>query len=90
LLDKHQVLIDTCSKDKNRNIKKYQAEYKTLFDSCGLKGNYDKLMKYSDLSNENDLRRLREHILERESDEALYDYQKVNYIIAMNRFISNK
>lgn len=89
LLDKYKTATSDCLKNKEIYPEKFQAEYKLLYDSYGKDGEYENLMKYSTFKDEGVLRRLKERILERESDEALYDYKKVNYIILMNRLIKD-
>ena len=67
----------------------FQREYSLLFKSSGKKGSYEVLGLSSTLKDEPKLKTLREHILQRDSDEAFYDYQKVNRIIVQNRLIES-
>jgi hypothetical protein len=85
-LEQYKEVINRYFTKKEINSTKFQAEYKTLYDSYGKEGQYEKLFIYSDQKDESDLRRLKERILERESDEVLYDYEEINAIIAMNRY----
>lgn len=89
LFDKYKINLGDSLKNKEIDLEKFKAEYKLLYDSYGQEGEYENLMKYSTFKDEGLLRRLKERILERESDEALYDYRKVNYIILLNRFIKD-
>ena len=63
----------------------FQSEYERIFKSAGTKGDYKKLLSASSIDDEQRLKALRERILQRNSDEAFYDYQKVNDIIVFNR-----
>ncbi len=63
----------------------FAAQYKTLYDSLGQAGDYGVLGAASTLADEPRLRRLRERVLQRDSEEAVYDYEKINHIIFMNR-----
>lgn len=65
----------------------FQREYKALYDSRGHEGDYEKLASASSSSDEGRLKTLRERILQRNSDEAFYDYQKINQIIQFNRVL---
>lgn len=56
-----------------------------LYRSAGRKGDYDALAAASTVGDEASLKLLRERILQRRSDDALQDYQKVNRIILRNR-----
>jgi HEAT repeat protein len=64
----------------------FAQEYARLFKSAGHKGDYAVLAASSSAKDEPKLKALRERILQRNSDEAFYDYQKVNNIIIHNRF----
>lgn len=63
----------------------FQREYDALFESAGKKGSYDVLGAASTSQDEPKLKALRERILQRDSDEAFADYQKVNTIVVINR-----
>ena len=63
----------------------FDREYVKLYKSAGLEGDYDILKSTSSIEDEPKLKRLREHILIRNSDESFYDYKKINNIIAFNR-----
>jgi len=65
----------------------FQREYEQLFKSAGKKGDYETLGIASTADDEPQLKSLRERILQRDSDEAFYDYQKVNEIIVRNRML---
>ena len=65
----------------------FGIEYAAIFKSAGNKGNYEMLGVYSTAQDEPRLKALRERILQRNSDEAFYDYQKINEIIMLNRMI---
>ena len=65
----------------------FQREYVQLFKSAGKNGSYETLGMASTADDEPRLKSLRERILQRDSDEAFYDYQKVNDIIIRNRMM---
>jgi hypothetical protein len=73
-------------KKKNPSAKRFQREYAVLYKSFGKEGSYEILDKSSTLADEPALKRLRERILRRDSDEAFYDYGKVTATIWLNRF----
>jgi hypothetical protein len=92
-----QETIDNSEKIKNhvedfKTKKKedsvvFNAEYNKIINSFGKKGDYDKLSVASSKGDEVKLKKLRETILQRNSDECFYDYQKVNHIIILNRLM---
>lgn len=63
----------------------FTREYAKLFKSAGKDGNYEILAAYCSAGDDARLKALRERILQRDSDEAFDDYQKVNGIIIRNR-----
>jgi hypothetical protein len=63
----------------------FRREYDLLFKSSGKRGNYDVLATSTAIEDERQLKSLRERILQRDSDESFYDYQRVNRIIMFNR-----
>jgi len=71
------------------NRKSFEAEYAILYSSAGKEGDMKKLGSYSRPDDEPRLKKLRERILTRNSDEAFYDYEKVNVIIMLNRLIQS-
>jgi HEAT repeat protein len=92
-LEKYRQMTADAKKDKKENRKEFEAAYKTIYKSYGLdRGSkptsYEALMTYSRPEDEARLKKLRERILCRNSDECFYDYEKVNRIIMINRFIS--
>lgn len=86
-LEKYQQVVADAKKDKKENREKFEAAYKAIYKSYGLDRAYEALMAYSHPEDEARLKKLRERILCRNSDECFYDYQEVNRII-INRFIS--
>jgi hypothetical protein len=64
----------------------FDREYSKIYRSAGHEGDYEALGVSSSLADEPRLKKLREHILTRNSDESFYDYDKVNSIIGLNRF----
>ena len=68
----------------------FEKEFATLDASSGTKGDIKTLGQYSSVEDEPKLKMLREHILRRSSDEAFYDYEKVNSIILFNRLLAFK
>jgi len=73
-------------KSDNRTL--FETEYKALYKSAGSEGNFENLGMYSRAEDEPRLKKLRERVLFRNSDECFYDYEKVNKIIILNRLIS--
>ncbi|NLW47385.1 MAG: hypothetical protein GXY86_08625 [Firmicutes bacterium] len=90
MLDDLPSMIDEFKKDKEIDSKKFKKEYKKIYKSYGTEGSYKRLYEYSSFANESDLKSLKIRILKRYSDEALYDYDKINDIIMKNRFIKDK
>ncbi len=76
-------------KEKKRDDRQlFKAGYAVLYKTAGTKGSIEKLGLYSDDEDENILKGLRIRILDRNSDECLYDYREINTIIMLNRLIS--
>ena len=84
-MDHIKTTIVSFSKNKTHSESAFQREYSQLLKSEGKKGDYEALGISSTLEDEPKLKTLRERILQRDSDEAFYDYQKVNEIIMRNR-----
>jgi hypothetical protein len=84
-MDKMKAAIASFSEKKKISEVDFQREYEQLFKSEGKEGNYEVLAVSSSYKDEPKLKTLRERILQRDSDEAFYDYQKVNDIIMRNR-----
>lgn len=63
----------------------FESEYKKLFDSYGKAGSYDILSKSSSKADEERLLKLRDRILEIESDEAFERVERLNTVITSNR-----
>ena len=76
--------IDSFISEKNISAVDFKAAYKALYDNYG-HGEKESLASASTLADEAQLKKLRERILQRDSDEALYDYFEVNEIIRLNR-----
>jgi hypothetical protein len=86
-IDKIKAEVMAFAKKKQVSAVSFKREYVQLFDSAGKKGSYEVLGASSTLQDESQLKALRERILQRNSDEAFYDYQKVNDIIMRNRMM---
>ena len=86
-IDEMKAAIAAFAKAKRVSAASFQNEYAKLFKSAGKKGDYEALFVSSTADDEPKLKTLRERILQRDSDEAFYDYQKVNNIILRNRMI---
>lgn len=80
-------LVEAFARKKQPSSASFQREYAQLFKSAGKKGNFETLGTASTADDEPRLKTLRERILQRDSDEAFYDYQKVNTIIMNNRIL---
>jgi len=85
---KAKAKLRSLKKARRPSAKAFQQQYDLLFQSRGHKGDYELLAKSSALADESALKRLRERILQRDSDEAFYDYKKVTEIIWQNRFFA--
>jgi hypothetical protein len=87
-LDHMKADVASFKQKKQPSAASFQREYEQLFKSAGNKGSYETLGISSTAQDEPKLKALRERILQRDSDEAFYDYQKVNGIILRNRTIA--
>jgi len=72
---------------KQHSPEAFQGEYAQLFKTAGKKGNYEVIATSSAVDDEPKLKTLRVRILQRDSDEAFYDYERVTYVIVLNRMI---
>ena len=82
-----QSAVADFAKNKKVSAEVFEGERKKLYDSCGKKGDYKLLSTSSTVKDEPALKALREQILQRASDEAFYDYEKVNQTIMFNRLM---
>lgn len=82
-----KVSVTTFAQKKQPSAEAFQREYTQLFKSAGKFGNFQTLGITSTADDEPQLKALRERILQRDSDEAFYDYLKVNEIIMLNRIL---
>lgn len=73
--------------NKTLNKTDFTEQYTQLIASYGKNGDYEKLAEAADKGDEQELKKLKRVILQRNSDECFYDYQKVNRIIILNRMI---
>lgn len=80
--------IAELKKEKKDDRDLFEEVYESLYKSYGHEGNIKTLRICSRLDDEERLKKLRERILFRNSDECFYEYQKVNEIIMFNRLIS--
>lgn len=85
--DQMKKNIDSFRARKKKNKASFKSEYKKILNSFGKEGDYDKLALSSTRKDEKKLKRLKQIILHRNSDESFRDYQKVNNIILFNRLI---
>lgn len=84
-IDRIRTSVNEFIRKKSISKTDFDREYAKLFKSAGHEGDYDVLNRASSIEDETNLKRLREHILIRNSDESFYDYKKINNIIAFNR-----
>lgn len=84
-IDRIRTSVNEFIRKKSISKPDFDREYAKLFKSAGREGDYDVLNRASSIEDETSLKRLREHILVRNSDESFYDYKKINNIIAFNR-----
>lgn len=73
---------------KKQDRKSFEGEYQKLFDSFGKDGDLKKLEIASSPEDEKKLKKLRERVLCRNSDESFYDYNNISKIILFNRWIA--
>jgi hypothetical protein len=86
---KMQQSIETFKKEKKVSPEDYKRQYDQIFKSAGKKGDYKVIATASAPGDESTLKKLREHILQRNSDECFHDYQKINEVIMFNRLIQS-
>jgi hypothetical protein len=86
-LDETKAALAAFTQKKQDSAVSFKREYTEIFESGGKKGDYEILGNSSTIQDEPQLKALRERILQRDSDESFYDYQKVNKIIMRNRMI---
>jgi HEAT repeat protein len=89
MLDGWRKEIATVKKDRKPDGVVFAAEYEKLFRSAGTKGDLKVLGNASTAADAPKLKALRERILQRDSDEAFYDFNKVNMIMFWNRLAEN-
>jgi HEAT repeat protein len=77
-------------KERKVSSQRFKAEWERIYKSSGKEGDYKALSAASTNADEPELKRLRERILQRDSDECFYDYQKVNETILLNRLFAQK
>ncbi|MEW6290881.1 MAG: HEAT repeat domain-containing protein [Thermodesulfobacteriota bacterium] len=63
----------------------FEAAYRQIYDSMGKGGDYQRLAAASTRADEARLKKLKEVILQRNSNECFQDYQKINDVIMLNR-----
>lgn len=78
--------LDAFSAKKGGAPGDFEIARQKLYRSAGQVGDYGALARTSRLSDEPKLKRLRERILKRNSEEALGDYRDVTRIIVFNRW----
>ncbi|MFH1673690.1 MAG: HEAT repeat domain-containing protein [Pseudomonadota bacterium] len=88
-IDKIKSYLRSFRDKKKANRLLFDDEYEKLYNSYGRVGDYEVLSMTSIPQDEDKLRQLKQRILQRGSDEAFYDYQKVNEIIIFNRLMTN-
>lgn len=84
-IDRIRTSVNEFIRKKSISKTDFDREYAKLYKSAGLAGDYDIIKSTSSIEDEPKLKKLREHILIRNSDESFYDYRKINNIIAFNR-----
>lgn len=86
-LEQIKSTVVSFAEKKQHSPEAFQREYAQLFKTAGKKGNYEIIATSSGLDDEPKLKALRERILQRDSDESFYDYERVNNVIVLNRMI---
>lgn len=87
-IDEIKKVVGDFKSKKSDKRELFEAEYKSLYKSAGKEGIFENLGMYSHPEDEPRLKKLRERVLFRNSDECFYDYEEINKIIMFNRFIS--
>lgn len=87
-ISKYRAKINEEKAKKKDNSELYQKEYDRIFKDYGHISSIDTLAMYSSSKDEPGLKKLRERVLLRNSDECFYDYDKINSVIAFNRLIA--
>lgn len=85
--DKMKKHVEAFREKKEIDPTVFNSEYNKILNSFGKEGNYEKLSFSSSKSDEQILKKLRETILQRNSDECFHEYQNINNIIILNRMI---
>lgn len=88
-LGRMKDMVKSAKESRKPDAQAFQQQYDMIYNSYGKEGDYIQLANAATMADEPRLKALREHILLRSSDEAFYDYQKVNMIIIVNRLIAN-
>ena len=84
-----EAAVNSFKKSKKVSETLFREQYESLYASTGKTGDYQALSVASKPEDEAKLKKLRERILQRDSDEAFVDYKKVNEIIIFNRLMKN-
>ena len=84
-----EAAVNSFRNSKRQDEKLFREEYEDLYKSAGKTGNYQILSVTSKPADESKLKKLRERILQRDSDEAFGDYKKINEMIIFNRLMEN-
>jgi hypothetical protein len=90
LLKNRPALIKEIKAAKKISPEKFETQYDIIWDSYGHEGDYEILFSASTFDDEPALKKLRQRILLRNSDEAFYDYDKVKNIIRFNRILNSR
>lgn len=70
------------------DARKFKMAYDEIYESSGEEGDLDLMLSLSSPEDEDALAALRIKILRRNSDDALFDYQKINGAILAHRYAS--
>ncbi|MGD8922459.1 MAG: HEAT repeat domain-containing protein [Candidatus Zixiibacteriota bacterium] len=89
LLETMSDNMDKLVEQKKVSPEQFDQAYAEIWESYGKAGDYDQLFISSSFEDEPRLKGLRRRILQRNSDEAFYDYEKVSDVIYMNRIWHN-
>ena len=89
LLETMSDNMDMLAEQKKVSPELFEQAYAEIWESYGKAGDYDLLFTSSSLEDEPRLKELRRRILQRNSDEAFYDYKKVNDVIYLNRILDH-
>lgn len=86
-IESKKALVRRHRSEKRDDREEFESTYQTLYVTYGKRGNYKDLLDTSLPGDEEKLKALRQRILRRGTDDALYAYRNISAIIVTNRMI---